>query len=343
MRKRAKKKPEPILELTKVYQEAASQILKARDRSKVIHKSGNIRASGDEIERPFRELIRRKLPSKYYVGQGHIVDKNLSISPQLDIIVADNSATPILFSSEDGTEFFPYESVYLFGEVKSSYLSAKKYLSSFADTSAAIVNRMVREHTPRNYIGNRIYLGKGLHAEREEPYLNPMFSFLVFADSGDVAIGDLIEPYTLIPDVLLPNLVCFLDGKLIVKASVLKTGAGIALGAMDAQTHHIITRDDIYWILLEFNSEQYKSGHALAVLVLMIMEHLSRCLLLEPPMKSYMDNILATASHNGPIVFDPRFFAELFEEPGADEVPKVKEYLARRKAKKELPTPPSSK
>jgi hypothetical protein len=49
-----------------------------------------------------------------------------------------------------------------------------------------------------------------------------------------------------------------------------------------------------------------------------------------------MDNILATASHNGPIVFDRRFFTELFEKPGADEVPKVKEYLARRKAKKEL-------
>ena len=106
MRKRASKKPEPILELTKVYQEAASQIVSARGRSKVIHKSGNIRASGDEIERPFRELIQRKLPSKYCVGQGHVVDKTLSISPQLDIIVADNSATPILFSTENDTKFF---------------------------------------------------------------------------------------------------------------------------------------------------------------------------------------------------------------------------------------------
>jgi len=43
------KKAEPVFELTKVYQEAASQFVKARDRSKVIHKSGNIRASGDEI------------------------------------------------------------------------------------------------------------------------------------------------------------------------------------------------------------------------------------------------------------------------------------------------------
>ena len=341
MRKRASKKPEPVLELTKVYQEAASQIVKARDRSKVIHKSGNIRASGDEIERPFRELIQRKLPSRYYVGQGHIVDKNLSISPQLDIIVADNNATPILFSSEDGTEYFPYESVYLFGEVKSSYLGAKKYLESFADTSAAIMKKMVREQTPRNYIGNRIYLGKGLHSDREEPYLNPMFAFLVFADSGDVAVGNLIEPYNTIPDDLLPNLVCFLDGKLIVKASLLETGAGTALGAIDAQTHHITTRDDIYWMLLEFNSKQHKRGHALAVLMLMIMEHLSRCLLLEPPMKSYMDNILATASHKGPHVFDGRFFAELSEKRGAP--PKVKEYFARRKAKKKLPTTSSSK
>jgi hypothetical protein len=57
MRKRASKKPEPVLELTKVYQEAASQIVKAKDRSKLIHKLGNIRASGDEIEKPFREFV----------------------------------------------------------------------------------------------------------------------------------------------------------------------------------------------------------------------------------------------------------------------------------------------
>jgi len=52
-------------------------------------------------------------------------------------------------------------------------------------------------------------------------------------------------------------------------------------------------------------------------------------------MKSYMDNILATASHAGPNVLDARFFPELSEKRGAP--PKVKEYFARRKAKKKIP------
>jgi hypothetical protein len=116
----------PKLEITAIIQQDIEEIFSSRQKSKVLHQTKNIDASGDEVENAVRRVIRRKLPLKYYVSQGHIVDKALSTSSQLDIIIADNSGSPVLFTSENGTEYFPYESIYSFGEIKSTYYAAKK-------------------------------------------------------------------------------------------------------------------------------------------------------------------------------------------------------------------------
>jgi len=278
-------------EIAKVYQEEAELLLKAREKSKVLHVSGNIDASGDEIEIPVRDFLKRRLPAKYYVGHGHIVDKNLSVSPQLDVIVADNSATPILFEGENGTQYFPYESVYLFGEIRSTYVRAKKPISKFSNTVAQIAQDLTRDKTPTNYFAG-FSLGGGLGAEYKFSYRNPLFAFMLFVNTGDLDIADLAQQYCSVPAQSLPNAVCFLDGSIIVKAEVRDAEGAYHLGPINMSSHHIATRDDLYWQKIDFLEQEYRSGRALSLLVLGLFEHLRTTTLMEPKLGDYLNKML---------------------------------------------------
>ena len=131
------------LEFEKVLRADAAEIIAAREKAQIIHRGRDIDAAGDEVEVATRRVIRRKLPNSYYVGHGHIVDSELNQSPQLDVVIADNSAAPILFATENGTEYFPYEAVYAIGEIKSSYSRSRNYVETFADTVSRVKSRLV--------------------------------------------------------------------------------------------------------------------------------------------------------------------------------------------------------
>jgi uncharacterized protein DUF6602 len=134
-----------IFNVNEVYQAEVDRLLNSRRRSKVIHRSGNIDASGDELEEPFREMLRRRLPSKYFVGHGHVVDQELRVSRQFDVIIADNSASPILFEAENGCQYFPWESVSAVGEIKSTYASGKRPVATFAKSVEHLKQNLKRE------------------------------------------------------------------------------------------------------------------------------------------------------------------------------------------------------
>ena len=197
-------KNQSLLALTSVYEEEAKKLLAAREQCRTIHATGDIDASGDEVENAVRDFLHRKLPAKYYVGHGHIVDTTWTSSPQLDVIVADNSATPVLFEAKNGTQYFPYEAVYLIGEVKTSYSKSQQYILAFADTCAKVKDNLHRALTPPNYIGNGISLGDGLNTNVKEPFRNPVFTFMFFADSGDMSGESLINEFTPIPSQYCP-------------------------------------------------------------------------------------------------------------------------------------------
>lgn len=69
-----------LFEIEKLYHLEALEIFHSRDRSKIIHKTSDIRASGNEIEETIRQIFRKKLPTGFYITNGHIVDKNLKSS-----------------------------------------------------------------------------------------------------------------------------------------------------------------------------------------------------------------------------------------------------------------------
>src|SRR5215469_15842855 len=131
--------------IEKVFRSDAADILAAREKARMMHHGHDIDAAGDEVEITVRKVLGRKLPSLYYVGHGHIVDEQLHQSSQLDVIIANNTGAPILFRAENGTEDFPYEGVYAFGEVKSSYDNSKHHILAFSDTLKKIRTQLQRE------------------------------------------------------------------------------------------------------------------------------------------------------------------------------------------------------
>ena len=114
------------LNLAKIFKSDAEALRRAHEESSRIH-STDIRAAGNQVEQAVRGYLRRMLQSRYHVTNGHLVDSGNLVSPQLDIIIADNSSLPSLLTTKDGTEYVPVTSVYAIGEVKSTYYQSKKY------------------------------------------------------------------------------------------------------------------------------------------------------------------------------------------------------------------------
>ena len=85
-------------------------------------------AAGNEVEVSVRDYLRRMLPPRYYVTHGHLIDTTHRVSPQLDVIIADNFSLPSLLTTRDGTEYVPATSVLAIGEVKSTYYHSKRGL-----------------------------------------------------------------------------------------------------------------------------------------------------------------------------------------------------------------------
>lgn len=92
------------LDVLGLFQSDAAEILASRTRSQYIHRGGNIRSAGDEVETAVREFLRRRLPTSYTVHHGHFVDKTLTLSGQCDVIIADHGHFPVMFRGQDGLE-----------------------------------------------------------------------------------------------------------------------------------------------------------------------------------------------------------------------------------------------
>jgi len=119
------------LELTDVYREEVARLISARQHSKLIHGSGDIDASGDEIEVAFRDLLRRKLPSQYFVGHGHVVDESLAVSPQ--VVVKASLRDVREGAAVNAVELDPYQAAQIFSasfKASSSQHQKEGYLCS---------------------------------------------------------------------------------------------------------------------------------------------------------------------------------------------------------------------
>jgi len=208
------------LELEKTFATYVNEILAARSKAALLHESSDIKASGNEIEDVLRELFCRRLPTRYYVGNGHIVDQTGTCSNQFDMVISDNFNSPILFEASDGTQYFPYESVYLIAEFKTKYYSANRPIHEFVAKIKKLKMRLKREDVDPMYIGPNIKLGSSFKTDDHRKYSNPLCKFMFFLESGDFDLSQVVDLYSSEPIECLPNYICFLDKGMLQYAQV---------------------------------------------------------------------------------------------------------------------------
>lgn len=322
MTDKTKEKLPTKFDIDTFFNEDAKEIFSAREKGMAIHKTKNIDAAGDEIELPVKDIIKKRLPQKYYVGQGHVVDAELNTSGQFDIIVADNNGSPILFSSANDTDYLTYESVYLVGEIKSTYYKNKNYVKDFIEKIKLINEKLHREATPPDQLSQDLRFSTDgmitITSSDRRPYKNPLFKFMFFVNSGDLDIAELGKLLSAYDQKHLPNFICFLDKGVVLKAEAklefeqpetTSTESKVEgnhtevtmnilqnmkwkLGNVDLYPE-FISADNLKnykWVLYEFENEK-TSASILAYVIYALNTHIKDCMVLKPNLIKYHEKL----------------------------------------------------
>lgn len=167
----------------------------AKNKSKKIHKSGDVRGSGDQIEILIRDIISEFLPEKYLVREGHIIDELGNVSNQFDIIIFDRLNTPKFFETTSKSVYYPIESVLAVGEIKKTL----KPLHSveFADKLLHLkqnLKRQLFENTAYGGYNPSTDIRDALNLDHNQKYRNPLYSF-IFAIDGKIDTVQTGEPF----------------------------------------------------------------------------------------------------------------------------------------------------
>jgi hypothetical protein len=292
----------PKLELEEVFQREATEILEARKRGQVIHRTKDVDTAGAEVEHAVRGFLKRKLPQLYHVGHGHIMDTFGKVSRQLDVVIADNAEAPVLFEAKDGTQYFPYESVYAIGEIRTSYTKTKKPIHEFAEKTKDLKDRLTRDSVNRLQSGGYLtssFQPKG-HAYGSS---NPLFTFLLFVEGGKFSANDIKELYLNSTSLNLPNLVCLLDKGVILLRKEVEWANGqqnsfysIHPGFSNEMNLVGHSRQSGNWYFTEFGNAKNRAGANLGFLYSIISSFLTGCSLGTPNMSAYLEHILKVSS-----------------------------------------------
>ncbi|WP_310378518.1 DUF6602 domain-containing protein [Flavobacterium sp.] len=266
------------LDIEEIFRQDAQKIIDARKRSKVIHATSDIKASGNEVEHSVRDFLRSRMPSNFYVGHGHVVDCNQQTSPQFDVLISDNTFIPILLRTNDSTEYFPCESLYAIGEIKSTYNKSEKPIEKFCENL-----KLVKENMKREEVFNTAYKGefsdstlmRDMILQKNNKVLNAIYSFMLFVDSEKFDISEFNDCYKKYGNKYLPNHIILLD-------------RGVVFFGKITESQMIFERYPEYdeneeneWILSAFglNEEKEKAGNHLGFLYYNLLEHMNSSLL----------------------------------------------------------------
>jgi hypothetical protein len=278
------------LNIPKFFNKEAELLLKAREECVDLHGS-DIRAAGNQVEIAVREWLTRLMPKSVSIGHGHIIDINSNISPQLDCIICDNKGISTLFRAKDKTEYTPMDSAYAIGEIKSTYYESHKYIQNFGDIINKInteLERKLQENTAANGLTKDALLHHLLHSSTNK-YLNRLFAFAFFVNSGDATVEKLKEIYRSTPDNKLPNVTVFLNGCIVIKASLDGEKMNLYKYPEDAP-------ESAKWYILPMprheGSDALVEGKHLGFLFYLLMNHINESLLEKPNVGQYLKDLL---------------------------------------------------
>jgi len=275
----------PIVQLDGFFLLDAADLVAARDKSRIIHRTKDIDASGDEVEIAARSSLQRHLPNGCHVSHGHVIDSSLRTSPQLDVIISDASVTPVLFRAQNETEYLPIESIFAIGEIKSTYNKTSKPIQSFVSTITSLKSEFQRKPAPPTYLQTG---GRGVDVEfieqSDKKLQNPLFTFMLFVDSGDFSPEDVAAIYCDTKIEFLPSIVCLLDKGLIVYGGITEKGFGF-VHSPEAETK---IPDSYDWAFFPLGEDAPNMGAHYGFLCYTILAHIQESVLLLPKMQTYL-------------------------------------------------------
>lgn len=222
------------LDISGVFRDDAEEISAARGRAKKIHRTGDIRTAGDEVEKAVRDYLKRMLPARCYVTHGHLIDPDGNTSPQLDVIVADNSSLPSLLTTRNGTEYVPVTSAFAIGEIKSTYASHHyKELRDKLETIHSNLRRPLVKNTRYGGLSGQTVLTH-LKYPSDLKYLNRLYSFLFCVDAGTFRFDKIASMLRSSRQEHLPTLSVFLNSGIVQYSGVVDGTFMPYRNAMDA-------------------------------------------------------------------------------------------------------------
>lgn len=280
-----------FFELRTFLRDDVQTLVDAHTRAKSIHRSKNIVAAGAEVEEAARALFQRRLPGAYAVGQGHLVDSDLQQSPQCDIVIADRTESQVLTTGGGKTSFFPYESVYAVGSVKSSY--KKQHVTEFIGHLRHIRTGLKREQIYSSPLENM-----ASSRRPDEAYLNPLFSFLLIVDGAGFKPSHIAELYAETPIEYLPSILCLIN-----KGNVMHVSHGKEQGNFRPNPQpemlerlHFNSSDQEFWPTREwqFMAHADDGTHLetnFGLLYFLLFAYLRACELQPAPLDRYLLNL----------------------------------------------------
>lgn len=287
------------LDIPAIFRREAETLRTAREKSIAIHGTKDIRAAGNEVEESVRAFFRRMLPPRYYVTHGHLIDINGNISSQLDFIISDNFGLPALMKGQDGTEYIPIESTYVFGEIKSTYYRSKKYIEKFSDEIKDIRENLHHTEVPNTFYGVKeddpIPLSATLQdilLASENKILNYLYTFMLFVDGGDFDFARISRHYTDCNKRHLPNCTVILNSAMIAYGEMEARGnvEGFSYEPYPDQSQS--QSADWYFNPLAGMETGSLEGNHLAYLYWAILEHLANSYLDRPSITGHMQKML---------------------------------------------------
>ncbi len=279
------------LDVLGFFQTDAADILAARTRSQFIHRGGNIRSAGDEVETAVREFFKRRLPKSYTVHQGHFVDKTLTLSGQCDVIIADHGHFPVMFRGQDGLEYLPYEGVYAYGEVKSSLTD--KHLDEFISHSKHVQDTLRRDDVPDGYIEDFIEDKDGSLIYQTWSERGHLYRFLFAVSSTEFNVDEALKKLCDADRRHAPNLICLLDRGVIMAARAVLPNGEVTVSYVHPQKERppADPTDLDGWTFSTPNSD-YPEGATLFYAFSQLLEHLKNNVLLKTNYMEYITNIV---------------------------------------------------
>lgn len=173
------------INLVRLFQAEALDLMTAVERGRLLHKTLNIRASGSPLEERFRSFLAGRLPSQFGVLNGYLFDVNSVCTPQIDAMLVNTRDCHAMMEAEGEARYVPFTAALAVVELKNSASSAAAALDQLMKIKASIKEMIA-----------------GLRMRRQErghssgPTLVDPISVMFFAESKDLKLSELKNWYS---------------------------------------------------------------------------------------------------------------------------------------------------